>query len=212
MKGVFAHWPNRITALRFVGALVLFLVFAVMGDLDAMDTLVLGDHEFAMRCMLQVCFWLFVVVAATDFLDGWLARSGGHVSVFGRIADPFVDKVLILGVMIFMAVMPWSRDYIPAWLVVVILAREFLVTGLRGYVESLGAEFSADNLGKIKMVVQSMAVGGVMFVPAYDWPPALATGLDYLVRFLVVATLVATLGSGFSYVKKTMRILSEENA
>ena len=57
-----------------------------------------------------------------------------------------------------------------------------------------------------------MAVGGVMFVPAYDWPPALATGLDYLVRFLVVATLVATLGSGFSYVKKTMRILSEENA
>ncbi len=212
MKGIFAHWPNRITALRFVGALVLFAVFAVMGELDTGDTLHLMGSELPMRTALQVCFWLFVLVAATDFLDGWLARSGGHVSVFGRIADPFVDKVLILGVMIFMAVMPWSRGFIPAWFVVVILAREFLVTGLRGYVESLGKEFSADNFGKIKMVVQSMAVGGVMFVPAYEWSESVESGLTLLVRVLVVVTLLTTLGSGLSYVRKTQRILAQEEA
>jgi CDP-diacylglycerol--glycerol-3-phosphate 3-phosphatidyltransferase len=212
MKGIFQHWPNRITAMRFVGALVLFLVFAVMGEHTPQEQLELFGSSTSMRRALQVCFWLFVLVAATDYLDGWLARSGGHVSVFGRIADPFVDKVLILGVMIFMAVMPWSKGYIPAWLVVVILARELLVTGLRGYVESIGREFPADRFGKVKMVVQCMAVGGVMFVHAYAWPEGLGRALDLLVQALVVVTLVATMGSGFSYVRKTQRILAEEGA
>jgi CDP-diacylglycerol--glycerol-3-phosphate 3-phosphatidyltransferase len=212
MKGIFQYWPNRITAMRFVGALALFLAFAVMGELSPDGELEVLGWSTSMRRALQVCFWLFVLVAATDYLDGWLARSGGHVSVFGRIADPFVDKVLILGVMIFMAVMPWSKDYIPAWLVVVILARELLVTGLRGYVESIGREFSADRFGKVKMVVQCMAVGGVMFVHAYAWPEALGRALDLLVRALVVITLVTTLGSGLSYVRKTQRILVEDGA
>ena len=212
MKGIFQYWPNRITAMRFVGALALFLVFAVMGELSPEGQLELLGWSTSMHRALQVCFWLFVLVAATDYLDGWLARSGGHVSVFGRIADPFVDKVLILGVMIFMAVMPWSKGYIPAWLVVVILARELLVTGLRGYVESIGREFSADLFGKVKMVVQCMAVGGVMFVHAYAWPEALGRALDLLVRALVVITLVTTLGSGLSYVRKTQRILVEDGA
>ena len=209
MKGIFQYWPNRITAMRFVGALALFLVFAVMGELSPEGQLELLGWSTSMQRALQVCFWLFVLVAATDYLDGWLARSGGHVSVFGRIADPFVDKVLILGVMIFMAVMPWSKGYIPAWLVVVILARELLVTGLRGYVESIGREFPADRFGKVKMVVQCMAVGGVMFVHAYAWREGLGRALDLLVRALVVITLVTTLGSGLSYVRKTQRILAE---
>lgn len=213
MKGIFQYWPNRITAMRFVGALALFLVYALMGEQPADGTLeILGSWECSMQCAIQACFWLFVLVAATDYLDGWLARSGGHVSVFGRIADPFVDKVLILGVMIFMAVMPWSKSYIPAWLVVVILARELLVTGLRGYVESIGREFPADRFGKVKMVVQCMAVGGVMFVHAYAWPEGLGRALELLVKALVVTTLVATLGSGLSYVRKTQRILAEEGA
>ena len=212
MKGIFQYWPNRITAMRFVGALALFLVFAVMGELSPEGQLELLGWSTSMQRALQVCFWLFVLVAATDYLDGWLARSGGHVSVFGRIADPFVDKVLILGVMIFMAVMPWSKGYIPAWLVVVILARELLVTGLRGYVESIGREFPADRFGKVKMVVQCMAVGGVMFVHAYAWREGLGRALDLLVRALVVITLVTTLGSGLSYVRKTQRILAEEGA
>jgi len=208
MNGVFAHWPNRITAARFVGALALFVIFALMGERGIGENVPLLGGQISMRASIQLCFWLFVVVAATDFLDGYLARHGGHVSVFGRIADPFVDKVLILGVMIFMAVMPWSRELIPAWFVVVILAREFLVTGLRGYVESIGGEFSADGFGKIKMIVQCTAVGGVMWIPAYDWPEPWLGGWEVLVEILVLATLVTTLGSGYSYVMKTRRILN----
>ena len=81
---VFSHWPNRITALRFIGAFVLFGLLTAIGD----------DVQMTLN---QASFWLFVVVAATDFLDGYLARRDNLVSAFGRIADPFVDKVLILG-------------------------------------------------------------------------------------------------------------------
>jgi CDP-diacylglycerol--glycerol-3-phosphate 3-phosphatidyltransferase len=212
VKGIFAHWPNRITALRFVGALVLFVLFALMGERDSEESLEVLGVALSMRTAIGICFWLFVVVAATDALDGYLARHGGHVSAFGRIADPFVDKILILGVMIFMAVMPWSRTYIPAWLVVLILSREFLVTGLRGFVESLGREFPADWFGKSKMILQCMAVGGVMWIPAYAWPDWLHTFWVVLVRILVAATLLTTVGSGVTYVLRTRRILLEEGS
>ena len=84
---------------------------------------------------MLLVFWLFILIAVSDVLDGWLARRGNHITAFGRIADPFVDKVMVLGAMIYLAVCPWSQTWFPAWIVVVILAREFLVTGLRGYVE-----------------------------------------------------------------------------
>lgn len=208
MSGVFAHWPNRITAVRFVGALLLFVVFALMGDRDVGDRFDVLGLDWPMQGVIHACFWVFVVVAATDFLDGYLARRDGHVSAFGRIADPFVDKVLILGTMIFMIVMPWARDLIPAWLVVIILAREFLVTGIRGYVESVGKEFGADGFGKVKMIVQCCAVGGVMWIPAFDWPEVWYMGWGWLVRGLIVATLVTTIGSGLSYVLRVPKVLA----
>jgi CDP-diacylglycerol--glycerol-3-phosphate 3-phosphatidyltransferase len=197
--GVFSHWPNRITALRFLGALVLFAIFALFADSEAE----------LVRPVIQLAFWLFVVTASTDFLDGYLARQGNTITAFGRIADPFVDKVLVLGTMIFLAVLPWSREWMPAWIVVVILAREFLVTGIRGYVESLGAEFPADTFGKIKMIVQCFAIGAILFTHAYAWPESWRAFWSGLGHVLVWATLLATLGSGMSYVVKTSQVLAE---
>lgn len=204
MKGVFAHWPNRITAIRFIGALILFAVMQILSE----ETLETID---ARRSEVQFSFWLFVVVAATDFLDGYLARKHKLVSDFGRIADPFTDKVLILGAMIYAAVMPWTRPWMPAWIVVVILSRELLVTGIRGYVEKLGGEFPADRWGKIKMIVQCMAVGGVLWLEAYSWPDAWYGFWSGLVHVLVWLTLIATVGSGINYVVHTARFLSDQD-
>ncbi|MFT4538520.1 MAG: CDP-diacylglycerol--glycerol-3-phosphate 3-phosphatidyltransferase [Planctomycetota bacterium] len=200
--GVFAHWPNRITAIRFVGALVLFANMRLFSDRTPENI-----HES--RSLVLIAFWLFVFVASTDFLDGYLARKGNLVSVFGRIADPFVDKVLILGTMIFLAVAPWSRPWMPAWMVVVILAREFLVTGLRGFIESEGGAFPADGFGKIKMIAQCLAVGSILWMQAYSWPAAWLEFWASLAHGLVWVTLLATLGSGISYVMKTRLTLSE---
>ncbi len=199
MSRVFQHWPNRITASRFAGALVLFTLLAFMGEGA------IGDG----RGVKQVAFWLFVVLAATDALDGYLARRDHHVTAFGRIADPFTDKVLIVGTMIFLTTMPWARNWLPPWIVVVVLAREFLVTGLRGYVESVGGEFPADAFGKIKMIIQCFAVGGIFFVEAYPWQDAWIAVLDPLVHVLVWGTLLSTAGSGITYVGRTIRILKE---
>ncbi|MDP6368977.1 MAG: CDP-alcohol phosphatidyltransferase family protein, partial [Planctomycetota bacterium] len=148
---IFTHWPNRVTALRFVGSMVLFTLLAVFGE----------RPPETQRGLLSLLFWLFTITAFTDILDGYLARRDNLVSAFGRIADPFVDKILILGTLIFMAVFDWSRPWVPAWAVVIILAREFLVTAIRGYIERLGAEFPAEMFGKIKMVVQCVLVGDV---------------------------------------------------
>ena len=96
-EGIFAHWPNRITAARFVLASALFVVLAQFADADA-------ARIEAARPRVSLSFWLFIVTAVSDILDGWLARRGNHITAFGRIADPFVDKVLVLGAMIFLAI------------------------------------------------------------------------------------------------------------
>lgn len=197
-EGVFAHWPNRVTMMRFVGSLLLFLLFALDGVVEPESLL-----------FMSLAFWLFILIAVTDALDGYLARKGNFVTAFGRIADPFVDKVLVLGTMIFLAVLDWSSGWFPAWIVVIVLAREFLVTGIRGYVESLGLEFGADRFGKLKMVVQCIAIGVVLGQFAFPWPEALQELLAVLGHVFVWATLVTSVGSGVTYVLKTRNMLTQ---
>lgn len=198
-EGIFAHWPNRITALRFVGSIVLFFVLSLRGD---------NDPE-AIAGYLDLSFWLFIGIAATDYLDGYLARRGNQITSFGRIADPFVDKVLVIGTMVFLAVLEWSRPWFPAWIVVAVVAREFLVTGIRGYVESQGLAFPADWFGKIKMVVQCIAIGIVLGLYAFEWSEPLRRFLAVAGHVFVWGTLITTVGSGTSYVLKTRRILAK---
>lgn len=194
---IFRYWPNRITMLRFAGSLILFTIFALFGEQDPPP-----------RAWMHVAFWLFVVVAATDFLDGYLARRNQVVTAFGRIADPFTDKVLVLGSMIFMAVMPWSREWMHPAVVVVILAREFLVTGIRGYVESVGKEFPADRFGKLKMVLQCLLIGDLMWIHLFPWPDALLGLWRALAWVFLWATVISTVGSGITYVLRTRRLLA----
>lgn len=200
-EGIFAHWPNRITLLRFLGSLVLFALFSLVGDqLDRN------------RTYASLAFWLFILIAFSDYLDGYLARRGNLITTFGRIADPFVDKVLVIGAMVYLAVLPWSRHWFPAWIVVVVVAREFLVTGIRGYVESQGLPFPADWFGKVKMIVQCIAIGVALGIQAFPWPGPLRAFFEGTAYVFVYTTLLTTVGSGTSYVLKTRRMLLEGKA
>ncbi len=198
--GVFAHWPNRITALRFVGAVALFVGLALVGDADPL-------RAEAARVPYLWLFWLFIAVALSDILDGYLARRYGWVSAFGRIADPFVDKVLVLGSMVFLATLSWSMRWFPAWLVVVVMSREFLITGIRGYAETRGVHFPADWFGKVKMAVQCWGIGIVLGLAAFEFPLAAREFLEHAAWFCMLATLVTTLGSGLSYLIKLRKLL-----
>ncbi|MBM3989128.1 MAG: CDP-diacylglycerol--glycerol-3-phosphate 3-phosphatidyltransferase [Planctomycetes bacterium] len=200
-SGVFAHWPNRITAIRFAGAVALFVLLARVGDATA-------EELAARRGEIHACLWLFVAVALSDILDGWLARRGNHITAFGRIADPFVDKVLVMGAMIYLAVLPWSREFFPAWIVVVVLSREFLVTGIRGYVESLGHAFPADWFGKVKMLMQCWAIGIPVGMQAFDLSEVARERWALAGHMFVWLTLLTSVGSGLSYVFKARKFLS----
>lgn len=197
---VFAHWPNRITALRFLGALALFALLAAFES---------GALVVEPGPATQTCLVLFIAVAATDWLDGYVARRFGQVTAFGRIADPFVDKILVLGLLVFLCALPFGRAFVPAWVVVAVLARELLVTGLRGFVEAQGMAFPADRWGKLKLVVQCVAIGVVLGLAAFHWPASLHRVLVPLAHISVWATLLTSLGSGVGYVFKTARLLSE---
>jgi len=120
--------------------------------------------------LIWVALGLFVVASATDALDGYLARRWNAISRFGRVMDPLADKVLVLGVLIVLSGPNFGvrtdegvvvLSGVMAWMGVVALARELLVTSLRAAYESAGVDFSATWTGKAKMMAQ---VGGIVVI------------------------------------------------
>ena len=145
--------PNQLTALRLVLSVVLFVFIS------------LGSYRTSLV--------LFVIAASTDWLDGYFARKYGQVTTLGRILDPFADKVIICGTFIFLAaepVMAGAWFGVKAWMVVVIVGRELLVTALRSFIEERGSDFSAKMAGKLKMVFQCVAAAAGLFCLAYTDP------------------------------------------
>lgn len=148
-------------------------------------------------------FWLFLLAAFTDFLDGYLARKFGQVTAFGRVADPFADKILVSGTFVLLLRFPEATEawLLSGWYVVVVLAREFLVTAVRGLAESSGMEFPADRLGKWKMVTQCWTCGALMTLVA-----GIRTYYECALAGIWVSLLL-TVWSGVGYVYKARKVL-----
>jgi CDP-diacylglycerol--glycerol-3-phosphate 3-phosphatidyltransferase len=144
-------WANRITLGRGVLAIV---IWALLHAVARADTPATG--------LWWTAFALFVFAAGTDSVDGWVARRRGEVSAFGRVADPLVDKILILGSAFFLLAIPGVPDRFPPWAAAVMLLRELLVTALRAQIEADGGNFQAVAWGKAKMVSQCVAIGSVI--------------------------------------------------
>jgi CDP-diacylglycerol---glycerol-3-phosphate 3-phosphatidyltransferase len=144
-------------------------------------------------------FWaalLFGIASLTDLLDGYIARQNKSETAIGKLLDPMADKLLINSALIML--IPLGR--IPAWMVVLIVAREVAVTGLRGVASAEGYVVAASNWGKAKTVFQSLAAAGLMLHFEY-W------GIDFhlLGMILMWIALIITLGSGFDYFVKFYR-------
>lgn len=184
--------PNMITMIRLVMTVFVFVLLELHARAPALEqTTVLP----------WIAFSLFMIAAVSDFLDGYLARKWNMVSAFGRIADPFADKILISGTMISLLHFEVATDVLTHWYVVVVIAREFLVTAIRGYVESTGHAFGADRLGKWKMVSQCWTVAAVLSMVAGSelWVWAAVGG------FWV--SLVLTVVSGLNYCVKARELI-----
>lgn len=108
---------------------------------------------------------LFILASITDGVDGYLARKRGQVTTLGMLLDPLADKLLIAAA--FITLVQFTPNIIPAWMAVVIIGREFLVSGLRAIAAQEGFTIQASDLGKFKMVVQIVAV--VAAILAHKW-------------------------------------------
>jgi CDP-diacylglycerol--glycerol-3-phosphate 3-phosphatidyltransferase len=176
--------PNQLSALRLLLALVLFVLIPL-------------EHYTASTI-------LFIVAASTDWIDGYWARKYGQVTMLGRLLDPFVDKIIICGTFIFLAAIPDSRVH--AWMAVVVVGRELLVTALRHFLEGEGADFSAQISGKLKMVLQCAAAALSLFALTYktDARPQI---LEYALQGSVWAAVGMTIYSGGEYVLRAAVLL-----
>jgi len=122
---------------------------------------------------------IFVVAALSDIVDGRLARSRGQVSTLGKFLDPIADKLLISAALIVLV----EKHLAPSWSVVVILGREFIITGLRSVAASEGIIMQAQSMGKLKMWAQCVAVVALLVAAANGTPPVSNFGLDYPAAF-----------------------------
>lgn len=162
--------PNVLTALRIL--MVPLVVYALLQDDDTWNT---------------VAAVTFAAAAATDYADGWLARSRHQVTRFGKVMDPLADKLLIACTLVTLS----AQDRLAVWVTLVVLAREFAVTGLRMTVADDGRVISASRFGKLKTVVQVAAVIAVIVAAPAGWVDALVyamvavtvlSGIDYFVN------------------------------
>lgn len=144
-------------------------------------------------------FVIFVAASFTDMLDGMIARKNNLVTNFGKIMDPLADKVLVYSALCLM--IPY---FVPAWMLIIILAREFTVAGMRTVAASEGIVIAADMSGKIKTVLQMIAVSLLLLVPACKF----YLPLWYTAQAFLWASLIMTVYSGIEYVWKNRQLFS----
>ncbi|MBO5723768.1 MAG: CDP-diacylglycerol--glycerol-3-phosphate 3-phosphatidyltransferase, partial [Lentisphaeria bacterium] len=134
--------PNQLTISR----IIMIMIFVALANIDASKINFVEISPAVSYWCHVVAYVIAILAGITDFLDGKIARAYHFESDFGRLMDPLADKIFVASAFIMLS------DYriIPAWIVVVILAREFLITGLRQLALSDGVVIAADNSGKIK--------------------------------------------------------------
>jgi CDP-diacylglycerol--glycerol-3-phosphate 3-phosphatidyltransferase len=163
-----------------------------------------------------LAFWLFVASAIGDWLDGYLARKRKQVSNFGKYMDALTDKVLVLGIMIAFVEVYNSKLFLV--MVLLTLCREFLISGMRMIAATKGVVVAAERGGKTKTLMQLIAMGFLLFVPAVekDWGRYLPFDItDYSpllhqvgIGLFIVATAL-TVSSGVSYAMKYRQVFDD---
>ncbi len=177
----FRSIPNLLTLGR-IGVIPLCVVFI--------------DNYSPRRSFIATC--LYILASVTDYLDGYLARKLGEVTVLGKFLDPLADKLIVMAALVYLV----AADRVRAWVVVVILTRELAITGLRSIASSEGLVIAASERGKEKTALQMV---GILFLLVHFRHPILGT--DVMVDYHVVGlytlylSVVMSIVSAFGYVQ-----------
>lgn len=171
--------PNKLTVGRML-AVPFFIVVLMLG------------YYYASAV-------IFILAALTDMLDGQIARKYNLVTNFGKIMDPLADKLLVISALVCLV----ELGHVQGWMVIVILAREFTVTGLRTVAAAQGIVIAAGMTGKIKTVLQMIAVIALLLL---NWPFSLI-GIPFA-EIMLWASVIMTIISGVEYIAKNKQVFS----
>jgi len=172
--------PNILTLTRIAAApAVVLLMYLVVW------------YEFVWAS--PVACVLFALACITDLVDGYIARSQNSITNLGKFLDPLADKLLILSVLIMLVRLDWA----PAWVVIIIAAREMTITGMRAVAADEGVVIPADKFGKLKTLVQSLAIGILVW-----HVPFFGLNLNPLGMVLLYIALALTVFSGANYLRR----------
>jgi CDP-diacylglycerol--glycerol-3-phosphate 3-phosphatidyltransferase len=144
---------------------------------------------------------IFFIATITDFLDGYIARSYGSGTTLGKFLDPLADKVVVISALIMLAGTP-QLPRVPAWIVAVLVVREIMVTGLRAIAAAEGVVMAAEELGKYKMVLQSIAIQGLLIRYTYFYIDFFAAGM-----FILWIATGLSVWSGVDYFLRAVRLM-----
>jgi CDP-diacylglycerol--glycerol-3-phosphate 3-phosphatidyltransferase len=190
LSSQFTNAPNLVTMGR-VALIPAILIFI--------------DNYSPLRTFIAAL--LYLVSAATDALDGYLARSRGQVSVLGKFLDPLADKLIVTAVLVVMV----GLGRVPAWIVIVMIARDLAVNGLRTVASAEGLVIAASDGGKVKTALQLVAL---MFLLVHFRYPVLGmdVSIDYHVAGMGVlyVSLLMSVVSGGDYIRKFFAVLARE--
>lgn len=173
--------PNKLTVMR-IALIPVFLILAL-------------QDQGVLACLV------FIIASVTDFLDGYIARKYNLVSDFGKLMDPLADKLLVMSALILLV----EFGTLPSWMVIVILAREFIISGIRTVAASTGKIIAASKWGKFKTIFQMLAIisSFLVLLPS-NRSDAL---LDHSLWWIAFAFTVI---SGLDYIIKNVNIFKGE--
>ncbi len=171
--------PNKLTVLRMLLVPIFMVVYMVER---------IPFHT-------AISAFLFILASATDWLDGYLARKNNLVTNFGKFMDPLADKLLVTGALLCLM----ERDVVAFWVVMIIITREFIVTGLRLVAVTKGIVIAAGQLGKLKTVMQLIAISAAIL-----GLPSIA------VDILIYVSVFLTALSGADYLVRNYKVLLDE--
>ena len=213
--------PTKITFTRIlaiVAMMIALFVMSVINSVNHWQTFELGNT--GINLVFLIIFIFFLVASYTDHLDGHLARKNNQVTDLGKFLDPVADKLLINCIVIFLVAPSVFARYVPnaesvvtfnIWCAILLVARDIVVDALRFIAASKGQVISANIFGKLKTVLEMVAVSAVLlngFPFRYfdkNWPAGL-----HIADFLVYAATLMSLISGFIYVYQNRRVFKEE--
>jgi len=199
--------PNALTVFRVILAGAFFVLLSLWQGIGVNE----GRRHpgSGVEPTLLASAILFLVAALTDAVDGYLSRKWNTTSAFGRVMDPFADKVLIIGAFVYLAGPAFRSPLagggflqvsgVASWMVIVVLARELLVTSIRGVVEGRGGNFQANAAGKVKMIVQATAITTALATVAI-LDTSTGTFGRWLVDGVVWVSIAVTAISGIPYI------------